>query len=123
MEQQSGSKIRCLTADEIRTYLAVLSSLLIACVEGGASVSFLAPAACGKGVGAELMRHAEQYARSAGKTLLVSGTASTTAEALYLRQGWTRVGVIPGYALLPDGSPCSTTIFWKALTASESAPR
>ena len=25
------------------------------------------------------------------------------------------VGVIPGYALYPDGRLCATTIFWKAL--------
>jgi hypothetical protein len=23
--------------------------------------------------------------------------------------------VIPGYALYPDGRPCDTTVFWKAL--------
>ena len=28
---------------------------------------------------------------------------------------WTRVGVIPGYALSPDGRPCDTTVFWKSL--------
>ena len=37
------------------------------------------------------------------------------AERLYTRLGWTRVGVIPGYALYPDGRPCDTTVFWKAL--------
>jgi len=37
------------------------------------------------------------------------------AERLYARLGWTRVGVIPGYALYPDGRPCDTTVFWKAL--------
>ena len=37
------------------------------------------------------------------------------AERLYERLGWTRVGVIPGYALYPDGRPCDTTVFWKAL--------
>ena len=29
--------------------------------------------------------------------------------------GWVRVGVIPGYALYPDGRPCDTTVFWKAV--------
>jgi hypothetical protein len=27
--------------------------------------------------------------------------------------GWTRVGVIPNYALYPNGRPCDTTVFWK----------
>jgi hypothetical protein len=28
---------------------------------------------------------------------------------------WTKVGVIPNFALYPDGRPCDTTVFWKAL--------
>ena len=27
--------------------------------------------------------------------------------------GWTRVGVIPGFALFPDGGLCDTVFFWK----------
>jgi hypothetical protein len=26
-----------------------------------------------------------------------------------------RVGVIPGYALMPDGRPCDTTFFYRSL--------
>ena len=37
------------------------------------------------------------------------------AERLYARAGWNRVGVIPGYALFPDRSPCDTVVFWKNL--------
>jgi hypothetical protein len=37
------------------------------------------------------------------------------AERLYERLGWTRVGVIPGYALMPRGGLCSTTIFYRRL--------
>jgi hypothetical protein len=37
------------------------------------------------------------------------------AARLYARLGWTRVGVIPNYALMPDGTPCATTYFYKAL--------
>ena len=40
------------------------------------------------------------------------------AERLYARLGWTRVGVIPGYALYPDGRPCATTVFWKRVGLS-----
>jgi hypothetical protein len=30
--------------------------------------------------------------------------------------GWTTVGVIPNYALYPDGRPCDTTVFYKELS-------
>jgi len=64
-----------------------------------------------------LMERAEAEARAEGKTLLVLDTVTgDDAERLYERLGWTRVGVIPGYALYPDGRPCDTTVFWKALT-------
>jgi GNAT superfamily N-acetyltransferase len=56
-----------------------------------------------QGLGAALMRAAEATARECGKTLLVLDTASGEAERLYERLGWVRVGVIPGYALLPQG--------------------
>jgi GNAT superfamily N-acetyltransferase len=68
-----------------------------------------------QGVGAALMDAAEKEARAAGKTLLVLDTASPDAERLYARMGWTRLGVIPGYALLPDGDLCATTYFYREL--------
>jgi len=34
---------------------------------------------------------------------------------LYERGGWTRVGEIPNYALMPDGTPCPTTYFYKVV--------
>ncbi len=69
-----------------------------------------------RGVAELLMARAEAEARVEGRTLLVLDTATgDTAERLYERLGWTRVGVIPGYALYPDGRPCDTTVFWKAL--------
>lgn len=156
--------------------LGELCDLLIDCVEGGASVSFLWPmtrakaetfwlavaaglarndralvAACDSqgrivgtaqaiwaspenqphradlakmlvhrrarrlGAGAALLHEAEAAARDAGKTLLVLDTASDDAERLYERGGWQRVGIIPCYALMPDGSPCSTVVFYKKL--------
>src|SRR5687767_5672686 len=67
------------------------------------------------GVGAALLVAAERSALAAGKTLLVLDTASDEAERLYARQGWQRCGVIPDYALLPDGAPCPTTYFFKFL--------
>jgi GNAT superfamily N-acetyltransferase len=69
-----------------------------------------------RGIAQLLMEHAESEARAEGKTLLVLDTVTgDDAERLYTRLGWTRVGVIPGYALYPDGRPCDTTVFWKAL--------
>lgn len=68
-----------------------------------------------RGLGAALMRAAEAAARDCGKTLLVLDTASDDAERLYEREGWVRVGVIPGYALLPHGGPCATTYFYRNL--------
>jgi GNAT superfamily N-acetyltransferase len=69
-----------------------------------------------RGIAQRLMERAEVEARAAGKTLLVLDTVTGAgAERLYGRLGWTRVGVIPGYALFPDGRPCDTTVFWKAL--------
>jgi GNAT superfamily N-acetyltransferase len=69
----------------------------------------------GQGVGAALLSAAEQCALGAGKTLLVLDTASDAAARLYARQGWQLCGRIPNYALLPDGAPCATTIFFKFL--------
>ena len=75
----------------------------------------------GRGVARRLMEHAETEARAEGKTLLVLDTVTgDPAERLYERMGWTRVGVIPGYALYPDGRPCDTTIFWKSLELESS---
>jgi GNAT superfamily N-acetyltransferase len=152
-----------------------LADVLIDCVEGGASVSFMLPlareralaffrgvaqavaagerallvaedarGACGtvqlvldqpenqphradlskmlvhrrarrQGIGAALLRAAEATARDCGKTLLVLDTASADAERLYRRRGWQRAGVIPGYALLPHGGLCDTTVYYRSL--------
>jgi GNAT superfamily N-acetyltransferase len=66
------------------------------------------------GLGAALLRAAEQRAFECGKTLLVLDTVTGgDAERLYTRQGWQRCGVIPNYALWPDGRFCDTTVFFK----------
>jgi GNAT superfamily N-acetyltransferase len=71
------------------------------------------------GVGAALLAAAERAAFDAGKTLLVLDTVTgADAERMYARSGWERCGVIPNYALWPDGRPCATTVFFKALGAS-----
>ena len=70
-----------------------------------------------RGLGAALMCAAETTARECGKTLLVLDTASAEAERLYAREGWQRVGAIPGFALLPQGGLCDTTLFYRQLVA------
>ncbi len=69
-----------------------------------------------RGVARSLMQHAEAAARADGRTLLVLDTVTgDPAARLYGSMGWTTVGVIPGYALYPDGRPCDTTVFWKSV--------
>ena len=169
-------QVRCLETIGDRE-IQGLSDVLIDCVEGGASVSFMLPmsrakaetfwrsAAAGvargervvlaaedagaivgtvqiilaqpenqphrgdlakmlvhrrarrRGIGGALLEAAERSALSAGKTLLVLDTASDDAERLYVRGGWQRCGLIPDYALWPDGRPCATTYYFKFLRA------
>ena len=169
-------EVRRLGPDEVRAELDGLSGVLVDCVEGGASVSYLAPlshetargafeavaldvergrrvlvaafaeegivgtvqvvlaapqnqphrgeiakllvrrSARRRGVARRLMARAEREALAEGKTLLVLDTVTgDSGERLYEQLGWHKVGVIPGYALYPDGRPCDTTVFWKAL--------
>ena len=69
-----------------------------------------------RGIAELLMERAEAEARAEGRTLLVlDAVTEGDAARLYERLGWTKVGMIPGYALYPDGRPCDTTVFWKAL--------
>ncbi len=160
------------------TQIGELAELLIDCVEGGASVSFMHPLSrdravafwrgvaddvtagdrallvardalgvCGtvqlvlaqpenqphraelakmlvhrrvrrQGVGAALMRLAETTARECGKSLLVlDAVTDGDAARLYERLGWVRVGVIPGYALMPRGEVTGTTVYYRELGA------
>jgi GNAT superfamily N-acetyltransferase len=171
-----GIEIRRLDADEAREHLDGLAAVLADCVQGGASVGYMAPfshedalaafegfvcdakrgrrlilaafdgvnlvgtaqvvlalmpnqphrgeiakvlvrrAARGRGIGQRLMERAEVEARAEGKTLLVlDAVTGDPAERLYERMGWNKVGVIPNFALYPDGRSCATTFFWKAL--------
>jgi len=68
-----------------------------------------------RGLGAALMRAAEDCARASGKTVLVLDTASSDAMRLYERLGWTRVGVIPDYALWPHGGTCAASFYYRKL--------
>jgi len=169
-------EVRRLDGADLRAHLGGLAAVLVDCVEGGASVSYMTPftheearhafegfaadveqggrlilaafdgnevvgtvqvvhawppnqphradiakllvrrSARGRGVGRLLMERAEEEARAEGKTLLVLDTVTgDAAERLYERMGWNRLGVIPNYALYPDGRPCDTTVFWKSI--------
>lgn len=169
-------EVRRLGASETRAEVDALAAVLVDCVEGGASVSYMAPfshadaraafevvvaevatgrrlllaafedgelvgtvqvnlatppnqrhrgdvakllvrrSARRRGVAAHLMEAAEREALAEGRTLLVLDTVTgDDAERLYTRLGWTRVGVIPDYALYPDGRLCDTTVFYKRL--------
>lgn len=167
--------VRSLGAAEAQARIAELTQVLLDCVEGGASVSFMLPLdrsaadafwrgvaagvargertlivaeddgvivgtvqlitdmppnqphradvakllvhrrARGTGVGRRLMEALHEAARLQRRTLLVLDTASATAGRLYERLGWQRAGVVPDYALLPDGGLCATTFFYKRI--------
>ncbi|WP_186031554.1 GNAT family N-acetyltransferase [Burkholderia gladioli] len=173
-------RIRRLDADEARAKIPELAEVLIDCVEGGASVSFMLPIARDtalrfwqgvadevalgqrvllvaedaagiaigtvqmitaqpenqphradiakmlvhrrarrQGVGEALMQAVEAIASEEGKTVLVLDTVTGgTAERLYRRAGWQRVGDVPGFALMPDGAPCGTTFYYRHVAAS-----
>lgn len=69
-----------------------------------------------RGVAAQLMAAVDHTAREEGKTVLVLDTVTGgDAERLYQRAGWQTVGVVPNYALMPDGAYCGTTFFYKQL--------
>ena len=70
----------------------------------------------GGGVATALMRCAEEEAARRGRTLLLLDTQSgSPAERLYLRLGWSVVGVVKDYAALPDGRLAGTTLMVKRL--------
>jgi GNAT superfamily N-acetyltransferase len=69
-----------------------------------------------RGVAEQLMARADAEARAEGKTLLVlDAVTGGDAERLYTRLGWTKVGIVPDFALYPDGRFCDTTYFFKSL--------
>jgi ribosomal protein S18 acetylase RimI-like enzyme len=68
-----------------------------------------------RGVGEALMTALEEVAHEEGRWLLTLDTASDAAVRLYERMGWRPAGVIPGYALNPDGTLTDTTFYWKEL--------
>jgi GNAT superfamily N-acetyltransferase len=74
------------------------------------------PAFRGRGIGRLLMERAEREALARGRNLLVFDTVRGEAgERLYRRMGYVAAGVIPNYALYPDGRLCDTVVFYKQL--------
>lgn len=72
-----------------------------------------------QGLGAALLSGAEQMALDCGRTLVVLDAVTDGAAArMYARHGWIRVGDIPKYALYPEGGYCSTTYFYRDLSAT-----
>jgi GNAT superfamily N-acetyltransferase len=73
-------------------------------------------AARGSGIGAALMARVEEEAKRHGRWLLVLDTVpGENGYRLYRRAGWTESGIIPDYAMFPDGRLCDTAFFWKRL--------
>lgn len=169
--------VRRLGAGEAAAAVEGLADVLVDCVEGGASVSFMLPLARDKalafwrgvadgvargerallvaedgagrivgtvqlvmampdnqphradvakmlvhrrarraGVAQQLMAALDAVAKEEGKTVLVLDTVTGgDAERLYERAGWQRAGVVPKFALMPDGAFCATTFFYKHL--------
>jgi GNAT superfamily N-acetyltransferase len=69
-----------------------------------------------QGIAQRLMAAVEDVARDEGKSVLVLDTVTGgAAEGLYEKAGWQRVGVVPKYALMPDGEFCATTVYYRHL--------
>jgi GNAT superfamily N-acetyltransferase len=69
-----------------------------------------------RGIARALMEELERHARAQRFTLLLLDTCEgSAAERLYASMGWIRVGVVPRFALNPDGTFCDTVFFYKEL--------
>ena len=70
----------------------------------------------GRGIGAALLTEAEKQARRRDRWLLVLDTVpDENGHRLYLREGWHQAGIVPNYALFPDGRLCDSAFMWKRL--------
>lgn len=75
------------------------------------------PDARRKGLARRLLNAADDLALSLGRTLLVLDTVTgDTAESVYPKCGYVRVGVIPDYAVSAAGALDATTVFYKQLS-------
>ncbi|MDX3233092.1 GNAT family N-acetyltransferase [Streptomyces sp. ME19-01-6] len=70
----------------------------------------------GQGLGRALLTTAEQAAAEAGVTLLMLDTETgSVADRLYGAAGWTRYGIVPGYAADPAGTLQDCSFYYKQL--------
>lgn len=70
----------------------------------------------GRGVGRALMEAVVDSARGRGlKLLWLTTHADTAADRFYERLGWSRAGVIPDYAELPNGELAANAFFYLRL--------
>jgi GNAT superfamily N-acetyltransferase len=118
---ERGERLLFVAEDTARHQLLGTVQVLLAMPDNGAHRADIAKmlvrrSARRQGLGARLMRAAEQAAQGVGKTLLVLDTVTgSDADRLYASLGWVRVGDIPDYARFPTGGWCSTTVFYKPL--------
>ena len=64
------------------------------------------------------MTAVEAEARRHGRWLLVLVLGTVPGEnghRLYQSAGWTQTGIVPDYAMFPDGRLCDTAMMWKRL--------
>jgi ribosomal protein S18 acetylase RimI-like enzyme len=75
------------------------------------------PKARRRGVARALMQAAESVARKEGRTLITLDTRTgDLAEPLYLSMGYIKAGIIPQYAVDPEGKKLeATSILYKQL--------
>jgi GNAT superfamily N-acetyltransferase len=70
----------------------------------------------GRGIGRVLLEAAVDRARAMGLTLLwLSTHADTDSDRIYARLGWTRMGVMPGFATSPDGAIVGNVFYYLEL--------
>jgi GNAT superfamily N-acetyltransferase len=70
----------------------------------------------GRGIGRVLLEAAVERAREMGLTLLwLSTHADTDSDRIYTRLGWTRMGVMPGFAASPDGAIVGNVFYYLEL--------
>jgi ribosomal protein S18 acetylase RimI-like enzyme len=75
------------------------------------------PRARRRGIARRLMHALEERAAASGFALLTLDTwQGDRAESLYRSMAWREVGVIPDFALLPDGRYGATVIFYKPIS-------
>jgi GNAT superfamily N-acetyltransferase len=68
------------------------------------------------GIGRALLEAAAERARAIGVTLLLLSThAGTDSDRFYAALGWTRYGVVPGWAELPDGTMSANAFYYRVL--------